>query len=302
MTQVNHKVAIITPTYNRAHTIVRAILSVQAQTFSNWEMIIRDDGSTDNTAEVVAPYLSDTRIRYLPRKENKGVNTTRNEALDAISEAVTVVTFLDSDDTLVVDALEKALAVMAQEPDYAWFNFPARDEAGNTRTHLTSPDLIGTPDVFIKGTEIGGEFVQFLRRDAAQQLRFVDGLNGYEGIAWIRLASQFVCRFRSEPLRVYWQDTESLIRVGTKSRRYYDNQARGLQLWMDLFGARLTVLNPHGAALNWYVLGHAQAMLGLCTESRRATWRALRLNPRDLRLLRNLVSLMKCWLGIGLAK
>lgn len=302
MTELIHKVAIITPTYNRAHTIVRAILSVQAQTFSNWEMIIRDDGSTDNTAEVVAPYLSDTRIRYLPRKENKGVNTTRNEALDAISEDVTVVTFLDSDDTLVVDALEKALAVMAQEPDYAWFNFPARDEAGNTRTHLASPDLIGTPDVFIKGTEIGGEFVQFLRRAAAKQLRFVDGLNGYEGIAWIQLSAQFVCRFRAEPLRVYWQDTESLIRVGTKSRRYYANQATGLQLWMDLFGARLKALNPQGAALNWYVLGHAQAMLGLCADARRSTWQGAMLNPRDLRLLRNLVSMAKCVLGIGLAK
>ena len=110
------KVAIITPTYNRAHTIVRAVESVLAQTHRNWELIIRDDGSRDNTAEVLAPYLTDARIRYLPRVENKGVNTTRNEALDVMSDDVNVVTFLDSDDTLVPDALATALSVMAAEP------------------------------------------------------------------------------------------------------------------------------------------------------------------------------------------
>jgi glycosyltransferase involved in cell wall biosynthesis len=296
------KVSIITPTYNRAHTIIRSVESVLAQTHSGWELIIRDDGSKDNTAQVLAPYLADARIRYLPRAENKGVNTTRNEAMDAISDDVQVVTFLDSDDTLVPDALEKALAVMASEPQYSWFNFPAKDEAGNTRTHLSSPDLIGTPDVFIKGTDIGGEFVQFLRRDCANSLRFIDGINGYEGIGWIRLAQSFPCRFRPEPLRVYWQDTESLIRVGVKSRRYYDNQARGLALFMDEFGTRLTELNPQGAALNWLVLSHAQAMLGQCADAWLSSLRGIALNPLDLRVLRNGLSLMKCLFGLGLAK
>ncbi len=296
------KVAIITPTYNRAHTLVRSVQSVLAQTHSNWELIIRDDGSKDNTADVLAPYLNDSRIRYLPRAENKGVNTTRNEAMDAISDNVQVVTFLDSDDTLVPDALEKALVVMANEPQYSWFNFPAKDETGNTRTRLSSPDLIGTPDVFIKGTDIGGEFVQFLRRDCASKLRFVDGINGYEGIGWIHLAQTYPCRFRPEPLRVYWQDTESLIRVGVKSRRYYDNQAQGLVLFMHEFGDRLAELNPQGAALNWLVLGHAQAMLGQCTQGRQSTWQGVKLNWRDLRVLRNIVSLLKCLLSVGLAK
>jgi hypothetical protein len=222
--------------------------------------------------------------------------------MDVISDDVEVITFLDSDDTLVPDALEKALSVMASEPEYHWFNFPAKDEAGQTRTHLSSPDLIGTPDVFIKGTDIGGEFVQFLRRECANQLRFVDGINGYEGIGWIRLSEKYACRFRPEPLRVYWQDTESLIRVGVKSRRYYDNQARGLAIFMCEFGDRLTALNPQGAALNWLVLGHAQAMLGECRAAWRSTWQGIPLNWRDLRVLRNGLSLLKCLLGVGLAK
>lgn len=294
-------VAIITPTFNRAHTIVRAVESVLAQTYPHWELIIRDDGSQDNTAEVLAPYLHDTRIRYLPRAENKGVNTTRNEALAAMSDAVTVVTFLDSDDTLITDALETALKVMQQEPEYAWFNFPARDEAGHSRSYVAHDQLLGDADVWIAGKEVRGEFVQFLRREAADQLHFVDGLNGYEGIAWIRLAQHYPCRFHQPALRVYWQDTESLIRTGQKSRRYYHNQAQGMQLWMHEFGARLCELNPSAAALNYYVLGHALAMLGSCSAAWQATYLAMTIDVFNLRLLRNFWSLLRCRLRWKLA-
>lgn len=60
------QVSIITPTYNCARFIEETIKSVQAQTFTDWEMIISDDCSTDNTQEVIAPYLaSDSRIKYI---------------------------------------------------------------------------------------------------------------------------------------------------------------------------------------------------------------------------------------------
>jgi hypothetical protein len=93
-----------------------------------------------------------------------------------------------------------------------------------------------------------------------------------------------------------------LIRVGVKSRRYYDNQAQGLVLFMNEFGERLAELNPQGAALNWLVLGHAQAMLGQCGAAWQSSLRGVMLNGRDLRVLRNGISLLKCLVGVGLAK
>ena len=61
---MNVSVSIITPTYNRAHTIQKAIDSVLKQTYQDWEMIIVDDGSTDNTEEIVKK-SKDPRIKYL---------------------------------------------------------------------------------------------------------------------------------------------------------------------------------------------------------------------------------------------
>jgi len=86
---------VIIPVYNRAGTIARAIESVQQQQFSSWELIIVDDGSVDNTLEVVAPYLSDERINYIDQ-ENKERSAARNKGIEnATGEYIC---FLDSDD------------------------------------------------------------------------------------------------------------------------------------------------------------------------------------------------------------
>ena len=65
MQSMNELVSIIMPSYNSGDYISESIKSVQAQVYSNWELIIVDDCSTDNTDDVVKPFLVDSRIRYL---------------------------------------------------------------------------------------------------------------------------------------------------------------------------------------------------------------------------------------------
>ena len=65
-------VSVIMPSYNTAHFIKETIESVLAQTYSNWELIIVDDCSTDNTDKVVSEYLEDERIRYIKNEKNSG--------------------------------------------------------------------------------------------------------------------------------------------------------------------------------------------------------------------------------------
>ncbi len=109
---MNDLVSIITPSYNTARYIEDSIRSVLEQTYTNWELIIVDDCSTDNTDEIVAKYLSDTRIRYLKNPKNSGAAISRNYALREAKGKW--VTFLDSDDVWVAEKLEKQLAFMKE--------------------------------------------------------------------------------------------------------------------------------------------------------------------------------------------
>ncbi|WP_180976999.1 glycosyltransferase family 2 protein, partial [Fischerella thermalis] len=75
-------VSVITPAYNVAPYIGQCIESLQAQTLSDWEMLIVDDASADETPAVVQGYLHDPRIRYMRNEQNLGPGATRNRALD----------------------------------------------------------------------------------------------------------------------------------------------------------------------------------------------------------------------------
>ncbi len=106
------KVSVITPAYNAAPYIGQAIESVQAQTLADWEMIIVDDASTDDTAQAVRRYLSDPRIRFLQNERNMGAGYTRNRALEAAQGEWIAV--LDADDWFAPQRLEKLTAFAEQ--------------------------------------------------------------------------------------------------------------------------------------------------------------------------------------------
>jgi glycosyltransferase involved in cell wall biosynthesis len=77
-------ITVVIPTYNRAKFISRGIKSVLGQTTENWKLLIIDDGSTDHTRSVVAPFLSDSRITYVKLKKNRGVCFALNHALSLV--------------------------------------------------------------------------------------------------------------------------------------------------------------------------------------------------------------------------
>jgi glycosyltransferase involved in cell wall biosynthesis len=88
-------ISIITPTYNRAVLVQTTIKSIQAQTFTDWELIVVDDGSTDDTEQAIQPFLKDPRISYV-KKANSGQAASLNVGVGyARGEFIT---FLDSDD------------------------------------------------------------------------------------------------------------------------------------------------------------------------------------------------------------
>ena len=110
---MNPVFSIITPTYNRGYILWKTMQSVQKQQYPYWEMLILDDGSTDNTAQVVAQFQKDPRIRYY--KVSKGnANKARNYALKKAKGAY--IAYLDSDDTLYENFLSVNLDYFQKYP------------------------------------------------------------------------------------------------------------------------------------------------------------------------------------------
>ncbi|MBD2454316.1 glycosyltransferase family 2 protein [Nostoc sp. FACHB-87] len=107
-------VSVIVPTFNRANFLSRAISSILQQTFSNFELIIVDDGSTDNTAEVVKEF-TDPRIKFLPLGKNYGGSYARNQGIKAASTEF--IAFLDSDDEWLPEKLELQVKRLQESDD-----------------------------------------------------------------------------------------------------------------------------------------------------------------------------------------
>lgn len=108
-------VSVVMPTYNRADLVQRAIRSVLSQTFEDFELIIVDDGSTDDTANVLQKFARlDKRIRLLKNDTNKGISYSRNKGQQAARGQYIFI--LDSDDQALPLTLERLINVMEKNP------------------------------------------------------------------------------------------------------------------------------------------------------------------------------------------
>lgn len=113
MENMSDSVSIVIPTYNRSELLKKAVKSLQVQTCQNIEIIIVDDCSSDDTAEVVKN-MKDVRIRYIKHETNKGGSEARNTGLKQANGKF--IGFLDSDDQWLPDKLEKQLNAFKENP------------------------------------------------------------------------------------------------------------------------------------------------------------------------------------------
>lgn len=109
------KVSVLMPVYNGGDYIAEAIESIINQTFTDWELIIGDDGSTDSTEEIIKSY-QDKRINYYKNTENKGHTYTKYSLLDKSSGEY--IAFLDADDVSMPERLEYQVRFLDENPDY----------------------------------------------------------------------------------------------------------------------------------------------------------------------------------------
>ena len=106
------RVSIITPVYNAAGYVGDAIRSVQAQTFTDWELWLVDDCSMDESVNVISGFLDDDRIHLVKHTKNKGAANARNTGIKMSTGRY--IAFIDADDIWAKDKLEKELGFMAR--------------------------------------------------------------------------------------------------------------------------------------------------------------------------------------------
>ncbi|OON84999.1 family 2 glycosyl transferase [Oribacterium sp. C9] len=141
-------VSIIMPSFNTDGFIAETIKSVISQTYTNWELIIVDDCSTDNTDEVILPFLVDKRIKYLKNKLNSGAAISRNRALCKANGKW--IAFLDSDDLWMPEKLSKQISFMKKNNyHFSYTNYAEIDTDGKRiGTSVTGPKKITKTGMF----------------------------------------------------------------------------------------------------------------------------------------------------------
>jgi glycosyltransferase involved in cell wall biosynthesis len=207
-------ISIVMPTYDRAATLPRAIDSVLAQTLDDWELIVVDDGSSDETAMVLARYR-DPRIRVYRHGYNRGVAAAKNTGFDHIAgEWFTV---LDSDDEIVPDALATLLDTARSTGAAAITCNCVSAGTGQLTGHGWDADgWKGEADM----TRISGEHWGMQKAALLGTKRFDERLPGMEGILWIKITHAAGRRYYlHKGLRIYHPEGGDRVSAVVRSRR-----------------------------------------------------------------------------------
>ena len=184
-------VSVIMPVYNAARFLEAAVSSVLNQTMTDWELLMIDDGSKDNSCEIAEAFArKDPRIRFLKNAQNMGVSKTRNRGIDLAQGSF--VAFLDSDDRWHPRKLEAQLAAMeAEKADLCYTSYAIVDEKGNpSKAPYIVPHRIDFAGL-LKENAMGCSTV-ILRRELLGEHRFGEAYYHEDYVLWLTLLREGV--------------------------------------------------------------------------------------------------------------
>ena len=239
---MNELVSIIMPSYNTAKFISETIESVLAQTYTNWELIIVDDCSTDDTDAVVRPYLADGRIRYIKNEKNSGAAVSRNRALREAKGKW--IAFLDSDDLWLPEKLEKQIAFMEQNNcRFSYTNYIEIDENSvpNGRS-VTGPKKITRHGMY-NYCWMGCLTVMYdAKLVGLIQIEDIKKNNDYA--MWLKVCEKADCYLLEETLAKYRKRSGSISNHGyTKLIKWHYKLYREAEKKNSIVSAALTIRN-----------------------------------------------------------
>jgi glycosyltransferase involved in cell wall biosynthesis len=265
-------VSVVIPTYNRADLVLRAVASVQRQSLDDWELVVVDDASTDDTRARIEK-LRDPRIRYVQRSVNGGVAVAQNYGVDrAIGRYVL---FLHSDDELLAECLRRLSDVLDRAAPATGGVEAGLEVVEPKATVRRRPYLEGADDrallAYRNGVHIS---TLLLRRELAAAVRFDESLRGVEDRDFcIRLLRRTTLTFERDPL----------VRIDrTATRLATQSKAPMYEYLLAKYHDEI-VCSPPIHASWWFRIARQYARAGEVTRARSAMRRAVRIDPARVR-------------------
>lgn len=215
---MNGLISIIMPTHNRAGLLPRAINSVMAQTFTNWELIVVADNCTDNTGEVFAKFLSDGRVSYLKVHENVGGAEARNIGLRVAKGEF--IAFLDDDDEWLPQKLERQVQLFKIRDDVAIVSCNYFAITGTRSSVKKLPEIVGL-DELLYHNECGSFSFCMTKREFLQSLELDKSLKACQDWdLWVRVvvARGLKCHVIQECLVRYYEHDFGRLTTNANNR------------------------------------------------------------------------------------
>jgi glycosyltransferase involved in cell wall biosynthesis len=207
-------VSVIIPTYNRAHLLSRAIRSILDQTYQNFEIIVVDDRSSDNTEEALRN-IRDERIKYIRHEENRGAPAARNTGIKAAQGEF--IAFQDSDDEWLPSKLEKQMKEFEIGPSNLGVVFSGYWLNDKNRRSRRPPLYLKKTDGEIHDALLEANFVAtptaVVRRECFRKAGLFESLPRLqEWELWLRISKFYSFKHVNEPLVNVYHQPDSISR------------------------------------------------------------------------------------------
>jgi glycosyltransferase involved in cell wall biosynthesis len=303
----NPKVSVIIPTFNCGQYVTEAIESVLTQTYKDIEIIVVDDGSTDNTKETLKPYIEHGLIQYF-YQTNQGPGAARNTGIRAARGEY--IAFLDADDLLSSESLSLRKELLDDNEDIILVftdYFLSGDNFSTTKPRLGSLGFVNRFQDAIE-TKIGKRFVfneQFIklfwefsprpictitvmvRRSLIDKVGYfrTDVSIGEDIDYWMRIAARYKVGYIDEPLAIYNHHASSLTK---NTERYYNEAIKMYSRYLnsEMFDRKIVYKKVSSL---YFSLGYHYIWNNNQDKARKALMRSIRYNLKNFASVKCLV-------------
>ena len=288
-------VTVFTPTYNRAYILEHLYQSLCLQTCKDFEWLIVDDGSTDNTEELVVSWLSETSfsIRYI-RQENAGKHFAINRGVkEAQGELFLIV---DSDDHLTQDAIQvlsEGFVEIAHDTNFAGISGVRVDFNGKRIGDSLPVDVLDCSALDLRLVHgIQGDMAEAYKTSVLKEFPFPEIYREKfcpEALVWNRIAQQYKLRYINKGYYRCEYRPDGLTAKITKLRR--DSSQASLLYYSELYSFDISIIQKIKAAINYWRFAFCNKDKSFLDKTRMIGWTSLLFLPIGLML--NLIDTYK---------